>query len=346
MCICDRASAPLTACSTSGTANVYKYTNHTAAAAYQQRDGAALHYFNGKYWLLGGWWTPLPNSWSATNYVTNEVWSSLDLVTWTLELSHVETPPTSGVGARWNPRHTFMSGVLNGYMWVWGSDQYAPGTYPIPSDVWRTSDGTTWERVAASSPWGSGDGLYNPGWGVYNGYLHVIGGHKGSLPTSYLDWPAVATHWRSSDGVNWEQLPDMPFVSAVTQNAPVLCGAMFVIGGNAGTSATRNLKSHTWAYKNGIWYQQSASSKGVWSARDYISTAAFDNKLWVLTGYNGTANDGGAFWSKDLGDTWNRCPTPTYAVSHADAVVVANSKITIAAGNGQSKGVNSIEVGP
>src|SRR5687768_4371612 len=73
-------------------------------APYEWRDGAKLHFFKGKYWLLGGWVNGPRKSWDGDD-TTNEIWSSPDLVTWTLERKHIAQPATTGPDARWTRRH-------------------------------------------------------------------------------------------------------------------------------------------------------------------------------------------------------------------------------------------------
>src|SRR5918997_971947 len=55
----------------------------TDKAPYEWRDGARLHFFRGKYWLLGGWVNGPRKSWDGDD-TTNEIWSSTDLASWTL----------------------------------------------------------------------------------------------------------------------------------------------------------------------------------------------------------------------------------------------------------------------
>src|SRR5213078_2546532 len=83
-----------------------KYTGSliTDRAPYEWRDGAKLHFFKGKYWLLGGWTVGPRKSWDG-DQTTNEIWSSPDLATWALERKHVSQPAMKGPDARWSRRH-------------------------------------------------------------------------------------------------------------------------------------------------------------------------------------------------------------------------------------------------
>lgn len=281
----------------------------TKAAAFAERDGAEIEHFAGKYWLLGGW-DPVAPEWGGSDITTNEVWSSTDLITWTKELVHDAAAPTSGAGARWLPRHTHGTAVKDGYLWVIGGDTVLGA---VPTDVWRSVNGTTWERVSATSPW-----AYLSILGVYNGYFHIMGGT--SAPTQ---------HWRSADGVTWTQLADMPFGRSSVTRAVVLAGKMYIAGGLDADGSTQ--MNDTWRYDGATWTRMSATA--TWSAREWVCTAAYDGKIWVLTGKSGLTNAGGLFRSSDGGVTYVSEPAYPYIDSHADGVTVTSDGIILAAGN-------------
>ena len=300
----------------------------TSAAPYKDRDGAKLHFFNGKYWLLGGWSEGYPEwDWNQT---TNEVWSSADLANWTLELPHDSNPPITGAGARWRPRHTFGSVVWNGYLWVVGSDQIDS----CRGDIWRSADGVTWERVLEEAPWGS---KRMPVVGLYQGWLHVIGGEIDEPP---LIGPASTQHYRTKDGVHWEQLPDVPFARSGIYRLVEHCGLLLVIGGNSGPEADRQLHNDTWAWDGTVWHQQSASAP--WSPRMWIDVAEYDGKTWALAGRSlqGLIGDeGGAWYSTDAGVTWHEV-SPPWGNTHADGVEATDADgIVYASGNRMQQGV-------
>jgi hypothetical protein len=196
-------------------------------------------------------------------------------------------------------------------LWVIGGDTVLGA---VPTDVWRSADGRTWERVAATSPW-----AYLSILGVFNGALHIMGGTTDA-----------SQHRSSSDGATWTDLPALPFSRSSVTQAVVAFGRMFVIGGVDGDGVTQ--KNDTWKYDGSTWTQQSAAA--VWSAREWIATAAYDAKLWVLTGKNGVANAGGLYNSDDGGVTWTSLPVYPYPPSHADGITVTDDGIALASGAG------------
>src|SRR5277367_674946 len=84
----DSAPAPP---NTPAAPHIYAWSEATAAAQFEGRDGAGAVVLNGKAFLLGGWrWA----QYGGTNFTqtgapgcctTSEVWSSTDGVNWALE---------------------------------------------------------------------------------------------------------------------------------------------------------------------------------------------------------------------------------------------------------------------
>lgn len=332
-----------------GGPSTYVVVRKTAEAAFSNRDGARLEYFNSKYWLLGGWQVE-PNGWSATNRVTNEVWSSPDLVTWTLELAHDDAP----AAGRWNPRHTHMTCVFNGKLWVLGADQYDPGgslpstsTDPIDSSVWSSVDGTTWVQEAASSQlstwWGHDRGVWDAILGVHNGYMHMIGGLRAPDGVSVRTaWPSSSEHWRSADGVTWTRLADVPFSRARASKALSVGGRLVVIGGlSTPPSEAAVAMRDVWTWDGSTWTRTSDGSSAPFEGRSWLAVEAYEGKIWVLTGWDdaATLNQGSAYYSTNFGATWTELPAGTvgYPPSHADGIIATASGIAIAGGFREGK---------
>jgi hypothetical protein len=315
-------------------AHTYTGETVTAAAPYHPRDGAKLDDFNGKYWMYGGWHPDDTAPWHPAT-TTNEVWWSLDLITWTLALAHDADPPTSGAGARWRGRHTFPRCKFNGAIWVLGGDL----NDDYRSDVWRSTDpgdADGWVRIAASSPWGP---KYDPIPAVYDGAMHVMGGYDSN-------GDATREHWRTTDGVEWERLPDMPFARAGATEGVVIAGRLHIVGGASGRYGVDNVFCNdTWAWNGTRWRQMSASA--IWDAGYWITVCVYDDRLWVACRADDIAgNMGGLFWSDDCGATWNDASADApWAVSHADAYCVTEQDgIVVASGNNHGTNVYRVKV--
>jgi len=308
----------------------YAGSTLTTSAPYHPRDGAALHKIAGRYVLWGGWWSGGTAPWSPYGVTTNEIWSSLDRITWTLDREHTEDPPLTGPNAIFSKRHTIMSGLFKGYGWVLGSDISDPAD-PVPkSDVWRSLDGRFgWQRVAASCPWGP---VYLGIFGVLGDYMHVMGGFRNNV--------ASKRHYRSRDGVNWERLSDMPFARAGVVQAVTLHGKLFIVGGASGHFNDRVYHNDVWAYCAAGWRQMSSGAP--WPGRFYNGVAAYDDRLWSTTGAGG-ANLEGCSSSQDYGQTWVE-HTPPWGASHADGITATEEDgITVATGNLQGQNVFSMK---
>ncbi len=115
--------------------------------AWTHRDGPCVVYLQNthKYWMIGGW-----NTFAEGPYAgwptdsTNEVWSSPDGATWTLELPHAVDPVPAD---RFSPRHFFGCNVLNDRLYMIGGD-YTDKLRTVPdgdehaiNGVWMTALG-------------------------------------------------------------------------------------------------------------------------------------------------------------------------------------------------------------
>jgi hypothetical protein len=313
-------------------AQEYVGTQLTDKAPYEWRDGARLVHYQGKYWLLGGWTNGPRKSWSDED-TTNEIWSSSDLINWTLERTHVSFaphgPPTEGPDAMWTRRHCFGAFVWKDYVWVIGRDHIMSA--PI-IDVWRSKDMKTWECVMKEGILGR---KRMPMVVIYQDAIHVLGGENEDPPNPNF---STATHFRSTDGVNWEKLPDLPFIRS-SGAAVEFRGKLLVMGGNSGNTTnggTRTRHNDVWAWDGKTWTQQ--TEHAAWPSMIWMDTVVYDDKVWILAGRKSDepgapGDDAGAWWSADAGKTWTHVKTP-WVATHADGVWASDADgIVMASGN-------------
>lgn len=313
----------------------YTGTTHTIAAAYHERDGSVVRYLNGKYWLLGGWWDDGTQTW-APDVLTNQVWESADLATWTLDLAHDASPPSTGAGARWTGRHTAWGGVLGGYIYHGWGDTSAD------RDTWRSNDpgnANGWTRIATTEENRNlPDDLM--GCVVWRDAFWMFGGYERGQGT------ASNKVWRSTDGITWARMGDMPFTRA-SFGCCVHNDRVFVVGGSTDKGGAPDYLNDTWAFDGLGWRQMSTVSVGYnWPGCNWVRAESYDGRLWVLTG-NAPGDTDLTSYSDDMGQTWVRDLAHGWGGSHADATMVDTTHgIIIASGHGHATSVFSLKADP
>ena len=127
--------------------------------------------FNGALWLLGG----------HGGSFKNDVWTSTDGVSWT----QVDANGSgSGENAPWSARGNHQVVSFNNALWLLGGYDGSQ-----KNDVWKSTDGTTWNQVDANGSSVAGD--LNAPWSgrsdghpvvLFNNALWLLGGYDGHRP--------------------------------------------------------------------------------------------------------------------------------------------------------------------
>ena len=321
---------------------LYKWQRVTDSAPFAARDGAGALVFQDKMWLIGGW-----NSADKKNFplsCVNDVWSSSNGIDWKLE-----KPNTFGTDAfdsenDWEGRHTAGYVVHDDKMWIVGGD---PLQNHYQDDVWNSSDGLSWRRVTKgnSAPWGPRVLHYTVS---FKGHIWVLGGQ--TMPQyAKAGERFYRDVWKSSDGVNWEQL--LPEESCwpprgMIGGSTIFQDRIWILGG--GTYDTpknprRKFFNDVWSSEDGISWQHHPDAP--WEPRQYHDVAVFDDRLWVMEGcYNANGNDclpcnrNDAWFSSD-GTTWHEIPDTPWKLRHSASVFVYDNALWMVAGNNMESDV-------
>jgi hypothetical protein len=321
----------------------YRWTLVTDAAAFSPRDGAGALVHDGALWLLGGW-NPADK---ATNPniagTNNEVWRSVDGERWTRIKPNTHLDDAFDPASDWEARHTAGYVVHQGKMWIVGGDANL-GHYQ--SDVWNSTDGVRWTRVAATVPWAPRI-LHSAV--AHAGKIWVFGGQvvtkkvqrhlphfKG--PTDERGYNDV---WNSTDGVTWTRVTEHAPWAARGQigGAAVKDGRIWVISG--GTYYTE-CQADVWSSADGVdWVCHTRQAP--WTPRQYHDVAVFDGRLWILEGMvldeNRRGRNRNDVWHSADGTTWTEVPETPWKDRHAASVFVFKDALWMVAGNNMERDV-------
>ena len=310
----------------------YQWVNVTSNAAWNPRDGAGGLVYDGKMWLLGGW-----NPSLLPLDCDNEVWNTTDGANWTLIKPNTFTD-TYDPETDWEGRHTAGYAVHDGKMWIVGGDPLQ-GHYQ--DDVWNSTDGVNWTHVNKNNPapWGQRCLHHTT---VFDGKIWVMGGQ--TLPP-YGPGPEIFYNdvWNTIDGISWTQVAtEGPMWSPRGQigNNVVFNGRMWILGGgtyNTPDQPIRNYYNDVWSSADGIHWEKHLDN-APWHPRQYHEVAVWDNKMWVMEGWDGTGNRKDVWYSDD-GVNWTEVPNTPWAPRHAATVYTYDDALWMVAGNNMQRDV-------
>ena len=314
----------------------YRWTQVANKAEFAPRDGAGALVYKDKMWFLGGW-----NPGDKKHFpriCNNEVWSSADGAKWALEKKNTFLDRSFDATRDWEGRHTAGYAVYKDRMWIVGGD-VNQGHYH--DDIWSSADGKEWTFVNKGKPvpWGPRALHYTL---VFQDKIWVMGGQ--TVPNFAAAPEAFhRDSWTTSDGVKWEQVkPKEPYWSArgMIGGSAVHKGRMWILGG--GTYDTpkvkyRNFYNDVWSSADGVAWTRHVE-KAPWEARQYHDVAAFDDRLWVMEGYEGKGNRNDVWYSAD-GVNWYELPKTPWKPRHAASVFVHRKALWMVAGNNMESDV-------
>lgn len=306
----------------------FTWTKITDSAPFSPRDGAGALVFKDKMWIIGGW---NPNNKIFPRMCSNDVWSSNDGIFWKMEKPNTFLDSNFDNNLDWEGRHTAGYVVYQDKMWIVGGDANQ-GHYQ--NDVWNSENGIKWECVNHGNPlpWGPRILHYTL---VFKNKIWIMGGQ--TLPQIAPAKPELYDDiWNSSDGKEWTKIK---INSSHWSNRGMIGGSIvfrdriWIVGG--GTYQTPAFPERR--FYNDVWSSTDGSEWtchvkcAPWDARQYHDVAVFDNKMWILEGFNkSNRND---VWYSDDGENWYELPNTPWAPRHAASVFVYDNALWIIAGN-------------
>ncbi|HPO16188.1 MAG TPA: hypothetical protein PLI09_22325 [Candidatus Hydrogenedentes bacterium] len=318
---------------------VYRWVNVSMKAPFAARDGAGALVYENKMWLIGGW-----NSRNETYFprdCVNDVWSSTDGATWVMERPNTFGTPDFNPDHEWEGRHTSGYVVHQGKMWVVGGDPIQ-GHYQ--NDVWNSSDGKNWTCVNKGKPvpWGPRVLHYTL---AFQDKIWVMGGQTTPeyAPAEEKFYNDI---WNSTDGIHWNRvIPEGRHwcPRGLIGGNVVFKNQMWILGG--GTYDTpqtpqRKFFNDVWSSADGIQWTLHTDS-APWYPREYHDVAVFDDKMWVMEGWN-KENRNDVWYSAD-GIHWQEVPGTPWKPRHAASVFVYQDALWIVTGNNMESDVWKLE---
>ncbi|WP_422858075.1 hypothetical protein ACOKFD_11575 [Flagellimonas sp. S174] len=288
----------------------------TINADFSPRVLFAASVFQNKIWVIGG---RGPDGSFVTD--RNDIWSSEDGLTWTLEVEEAPFSKRSGLN----------SVVFQQKLWVIGGFDSSVGSR---NDVWSSTNGIDWtlEIEEANIPGLNGHELI-----VFNNRLWIIGGTS--------NFSLQRKVWSSADGINWvEEVAETPFSSRRTAST-VFDGKLWVI---SGVQVTSTDLSDVWSSNNGVDWTLEIENAPFLPKADH-TVVSFVDQLWVLAGAsenpNPEADDflSNTVWGSMNGTDWNMVPDAMQFPERAGhKSVLFNGGILLFGGVGEDGFLNDV----
>jgi len=349
----------------------FTWTKVTAHAPWKARLDHAAVAFDDKLWILGGY---NPGQMQGDTYF-EDVWNSADGAAW-----QQVNDSAPWHGRRGHAVITFNDGNGEAMYLIGGFEvNESTGFRQYTNDVWKSTDGATWQLIKERS-YPELDSLYD--WfprmnhtvvaaqhGGQN-YLYLIGGstmlegHSARYSMKYFN-----DVWRSTDGINWENLHSEDYgiraghaatVDPVTQRIYIQ-GGMFGVIFEGENNETQPLPDWRWLWSSddGIHWtpeNDTANFDQGYLGRAEHQMAFYNNTLYAFPGKtNSTVHFHFALkgyysiWKKEDGNLWSVDSNGSATdARYSYALVNFNQKIWMLGGdtntNGPANDVWSAEI--
>lgn len=298
----------------------------TQKAGWQPRDSCGEVVYNGRLWLLGGWF----QSFEAP---PRDVWSSRDGKTW--ELVTAEAP--------WKHSDLPMTLTFDDKMWIMGGwyNGRLPG-HSASNQVWSSTDGAQWEQVTGDAGWSP---RIAAGAVVFKERMWILGGTENYY---FGDAKSLKNDvWSSADGKQWKlETAAAPWSPRAYHAAVVHDGKMWVLGGG-NYVPEYHARNDVWCSSDGVHWEQ-VSEHAPWHPRIWFSSVVYRDRMWVLGGWsNNPSKNWGDVWYSQDGKVWQELQSEfRWKERHEHSAYVFQDKIWIAGGHARplSSEVWSLEI--
>lgn len=342
----------------------FSWTEATKKAEWSNRWDHTSLSFDGKLWVMGGYY---PGVVSGDTYM-EDVWSSVDGVNWSLETS----------AAPWLGRRGHASVVFDDGS---GAAMYVIGGFVVDeetgyreyrNDVWRSEDGANWREIKSRTE-PELDSLYdwfprfNHACVVANhggiDYIYLIGGYTMLEGYDARYSPKYFNDvWRSVDGVSWERMPNNDFGIRAEHAATVdpTTGTIYLQGGRHGVLIQDSLNSShpvpdyswLWSSDDGInWIPENdtAEFNQSYLGRAEHKLVIMENIIFGLPGrtysnvhFSFSSSGSYTFWRRDPGNLWSvDSEGSDFGARYGYSMVVHDGKVWVLGGDTGSKGTNN-----
>jgi hypothetical protein len=175
---------------------------------------------------------------------------------------------------------------------------------------------------------------------AFKGRIWVMGGQ--TLPQYAPAAPAFYNDvWNTADGVAWTRVAtNSPWAPrGMIGGCAVFRDRIWLLGGgtyDTPQQPSRSFYNDVWSTADGVTWERHVGA-APWSPRQYHDVAVFDDRLWVLEGWN-RGNRADVWYSAD-GVTWRELPGTPWAPRHAASVFVHDGALWMVAGNNMTSDV-------
>lgn len=225
--------------------------------------------------------------------------------------------------AGWGTRYQSAGASFAGVLWRAGGFEPHGEHRSYFNDVWRSNDGTSWQRVISSAPWSPRAGAHLI---AFRDSLWLVGGepHDGNV-------------WSTRDGLTWVPHRETGLPGASPQAVVAFKGALWIVGHGRWEHATNDV----WTSSDGAnWRRVLAGAP--WVARTDPGVGVARGRMWVVAGAGHRD-----VWSSSDGLQWVRSGaelpgpprTADFVASNRDAVWVFGGKTGGAGGTGFWDGI-------